>query len=46
VIALDLHATASAVAELAAAQLVVDQFVIDGQSGGQAFDDRDERSSV
>jgi hypothetical protein len=46
VIALDLHAPTPTISELTASQLVVDQFVIDGQSGGQSFNDRDERSPV
>jgi hypothetical protein len=45
-IALDLHATTATVAELAAAQLVIYQFVIDWQTGGQTFNDGDQRSSV
>src|SRR5262245_24567932 len=43
---LDLHATAASVTELAATQLVVDETLVHRQTGGQTFNDRDERSSV
>src|ERR1043165_8223050 len=46
VVALDLHAPAAPVTKLAAAQLVIDQMLIDGQSCGQPLNNRDERSSV
>jgi hypothetical protein len=46
VIALDLHTPTPTISELPASQLVVDRLVIDGQPGGQSFNDRDERSPV
>src|ERR1043165_10228813 len=46
VIALNLHAPTAAVAKLAAAKFVIDQTLIDRQSGRQTLDDRDERSAM
>nr|AUN35985.1 hypothetical protein [uncultured bacterium] len=45
-VALNLHPPATPIPELATSQLVIDQFMIDGQSGGQSLNNRDERSSV
>ena len=41
-IALDLHAGAATVAELAPSQFVVDRFLVHGQTCRQAFNDRDQ----
>jgi hypothetical protein len=45
-VALNLHPPAPTISELTPSQLVIDQFLIDGYSGGQALTKRDERSSV
>jgi hypothetical protein len=45
-VALDLHATSAPVAPLPAFQFTVDSRFVNGQPGGQAFHDGDERASV
>src|ERR1043165_1494741 len=46
VIALNLHAPAAPVTKLAATKFVIDQTLIDRQSGRQTLDYRDERSAM
>jgi methylase of polypeptide subunit release factors len=46
VIALDLHASATTVAKLTPAQLVVDEVLVYSHARRQAFDNRDECASV
>src|SRR6185436_18106273 len=46
VVFLDLHATPATISQLAAAQFIIDEALVHRQTGGQTFDDRDERSSV
>ena len=43
---LDLHARAAAIALLSPMQFVIDLLHVDGQTGGQTFDYRDERVTV
>jgi hypothetical protein len=40
-VALNLHPPAPPIPELASSQLVIDQFMIDGHSGRQPFNNRD-----
>jgi hypothetical protein len=45
-VALDLHPASAPVAPLSSFKLAVDTLDINGQTGGQAFEDGDQRASV